>query len=79
MMDIPNYFYTSCKNMKHVEKLMEHVEGVTDKVREHVEGVMKKMVIDQVLYNQLFKIQGMQLHLLLILYLMMRLPHYLLS
>ena len=28
--------------MKHVDNLMEHVEGVMDKVREHIGGVMDK-------------------------------------
>ena len=34
--------YSAFHEVKHVEKPMEHVEGVTDKVREHAEGVMDK-------------------------------------
>ena len=37
-------FYTSGKEVKSVEKLIEHVEGVMDKVRELVEGVTDKNV-----------------------------------
>ena len=42
IMCLPHYFYTSCKELKHVKKLMEHGQGLMDKVREQAEGVMEK-------------------------------------
>ena len=32
--------YREFHEVKHVDDLREHIEGVVDKVREHVEGVM---------------------------------------
>ena len=42
--------YREFHEVKHADKLREHVEGVMDKMRINVEGAMDKPVIAQVLY-----------------------------